>query len=356
MAERALAPHIQQVFAFAIEHGASDVHVTVGVPPVVRVDGTLRSLPGESAYTTESAASDVFSTLTEDQQQRVTKERELDFSFSHAQTRFRANVFFERERLVGAYRLIPQTVRTIEQLGLPPVLRQFLNHKQGFMIITGPTGHGKSTTLAALIDEINASRSDHVITIEDPIEYLFTNKKSIIVQREVGDDTRSFSAALRSAVRQDPNVLLVGEMRDQETMEAALQLAETGHLVFTTLHTNSAAATADRIVDTFPPHQQSQVRAQLASVLLGVVSQRLIPKVNGGRVVAAELLVATPAVKNTIREGKTHQIDNIIQTSASEGMLSLDAVLGALVSRGEITIDDALTWANDPKQLKLNVY
>ncbi|MBI4032330.1 type IV pilus twitching motility protein PilT [Candidatus Berkelbacteria bacterium] len=353
---RALTPHIAQVFAFAVEHGASDVHVNVSVPPVVRIDGKLRSLPGEPAYTPQSATADVLSTLSDAQRARISEDRELDFSFAHEQTRYRANVFFEKEHLVGAYRLIPEAIRTVEQLGLPPILRDFLGHKQGLVVITGPTGHGKSTTLAALIDEINTNRSDHIITIEDPIEYVFANKKSIIAQREVGDDTKSFGAALRSAVRQDPNVLLVGEMRDQETMEAALQLAETGHLIFTTLHTNSAAATADRIIDAFPPHQQSQVRAQLASVLLGVVSQRLIPKMNGGRVLAAEILVATPAVKNTIREGKTHQIDNIIQTSAAEGMLSLDAVLGTLVSRGEITIDDALTWANDAKQLKLNVY
>jgi twitching motility protein PilT len=227
---------------------------------------------------------------------------------------------------------------------------------QGFVIITGPTGHGKSTTLAAMINQINHTRSEHIVTIEDPIEYVFEHEKSIISQREVGSDTNSFSRALRSALREDPNVVLIGEMRDLETIEAALTIAETGHLVFTTLHTNSAAQAADRIVDVFPPHQQQQVRMQLANVLLGVVSQRLIPKAQGGRVAACEIMIANSAVRNTIREGKTHQLGNIIQTSAAEGMISMDKVLAELVSKGDITIDSALTWAMDPKAFKMMVY
>ena len=355
-AERALTPHLTEVLQFALEHGASDVHLALGVAPVVRIDGALRSVPGKAAYDLQAIAADVLSSLTASQQTELSTSRELDFSFPFSTIRLRANVFYERGQLGAAYRLIPAEIRSAEQIGLPAIATQFLERRQGLLIIAGPTGHGKSTTLAALVDHINVNRSEHIVTIEDPIEYVFQHKKSVVVQREVESDTRSFAAALRSAVRQDPNVLLIGEMRDQETMDAALTLAETGHLILTTLHTSSAAQTADRIIDSFPPHQQQQIRAQLAATLIGIVSQRLIPRVNGGRVLAAEVLVANTAVRTSIREGKTHQIDNLIQTGASEGMVGLDTVLGHFVSQGEITIDDALVWANDPNQLKTVVY
>lgn len=353
---RSLTPHLVEVLTFAVEHGASDVHLTIGLAPIVRIDGALRSVPNQQAYDAPTISADVLSCLTEAQQAQITEARELDFSFPFGPVRLRANVFYERGQLSAAFRLIPAEIRSVEQIGVPAVVTQFIERRQGLVIIAGPTGHGKSTTLAALVDHINATRSEHIVTIEDPIEYVFQHKKSVVVQREVESDTKSFGAALRSAVRQDPNVLLVGEMRDQETMDAALTLAETGHLILTTLHTSSAAQTADRIIDTFPPHQQQQVRAQLAATLIGIVSQRLIPRVNGGRVLAAEVLVANTAVRTSIREGKSHQIDNLIQTGASEGMIGLDTVLGHFVSQGEITIDDALTWAVDPNQLKTAVY
>lgn len=355
-ADQQLTPHLLKILQFAIQQGASDVHLRPGVPPVVRIDGALRSVPGEQPYTVELVELDARSSMTEHQLDRFVSEREVDFAFSVGDVRLRTNVYVEKGIVVAAFRLIPGKIRTIEQLGLPPVILQFTERKQGLLIVTGPTGHGKSSTLASLVEYINATRSENIITIEDPIEYLFVNQKSIIAQREVGSDTKSFSTALRSSLRQDPNVLLVGEMRDLETMEAALTLAETGHLVFTTLHTNSSAETPDRIIDVFPSHQQAQIRSQLASVLLGVVSQRLIPKVNGGRVVATEILISNSAVSNIIREGKTYQLTNIIQTAASEGMISLDSTLAGLVNQGDITIDDAQFWAHDPKQLKLNIY
>ncbi|MBI2590014.1 type IV pilus twitching motility protein PilT [Candidatus Berkelbacteria bacterium] len=354
--DRSLSPHLSEMLKFAIEHSASDLHIQIGVPPVIRIDGKLRSVPDQPLYTQESAAADVLSSLGTVQRERFATERELDFSFTFETMRLRCNVYYEKGNIVGAYRLIPTQIRTVEQLGLPPVLVQLTEHKQGLVIITGPTGHGKSTTLAALIDHINHNRSEHIITIEDPIEYIFANQKSVISQREVGFDTKTFANALRASMRQDPNVILVGEMRDLETMASALTLAETGHLVFTTLHTNSSAETADRIIDVFPPHQQQQIRSQLASVLLGVISQRLLPKINGGRVAAAEIMLGTTAVRNTIREGKTHQLDNIILTGSAEGMINLDAVLAGLVNKGEVTIDDAINWARDSKQLKINIF
>lgn len=256
----------------------------------------------------------------------------------------------------ASLRLIPKTIRTIKELGLPPILEKFTEHNQGFVILTGPTGSGKSTTLAAMIDKINTEKRKHIVTIEDPIEYVFEHKESLITQREVGSDTNSIARALRSSLREDPDVVLIGEMRDLETIEASLTLAETGHLVLATLHTNSAAQTADRIINVFPPHMQQQISSQLASVLLGVVSQRLIPKVAGGRVLACEIMLANNAIKSLIREGKTYQIPNVIQTSASEGMITLDKVLAELVSKGDISLEDALNYANDPKSFKMMVY
>ncbi len=347
---------VKKFLEAAISAGASDLHVMVGVPPMVRVDGRLTALAHESSMTGQHTAQLLKSLLLPRQIELLEEQRELDFSFGFGEARIRANVFFQRGDLSGSFRFIPRQIRTMAELGLPPILEKFGQASQGLVIICGPTGHGKSTTLASLVDLVNATRSDHIITIEDPIEYLFEHKKSIVSQREVGADTNSFARALRAALREDPNVILVGEMRDLETIEAAITIAETGHLVFTTLHTNSAAQSPDRIIDVFPPHQQPQIRMQLANVLLGVISQRLLPKVSGGRVIATEVMLANNAVRNLIREGKSHQIDNIIQTSAAEGMIGLDKVLAELVSKGEVSLDDGLTWAIDPKAFKMLVY
>ncbi len=351
-----LIPEMKQLLDTAIERKASDLHLTVGIPPMIRIDGALMAVSQSQPLVGEEAVKLVQSFMTPDQIERLKVRKEIDFSFGYQSMRFRSNVYFQKGYIAASLRLIPRLVKNFTELGLPPILEKFISPSQGFVIITGPTGHGKSTTLAAMINQINHTRAEHIVTIEDPIEYVFEHDKSIISQREVGSDTNSFARALRSALREDPNVVLIGEMRDLETIEAALTLAETGHLVFTTLHTNSAAQTADRIIDVFPPHQQQQVRMQLANVLLGVVSQRLIPKTQGGRVVGCEIMMANSAVRNTIREGKTHQLTNIIQTSAAEGMISMDKVLAELVSKGEITIDNALTWALDPKAFKMMVY
>ena len=351
-----LIPEMKKLLDTAVERKASDLHLTVVMPPMLRIDGVLMAVSQTSPMTGEVALQLIQSFMTQDQVDHLKLRKEIDFSFGYQNMRFRTNVYFQKGYIAASLRLIPRMVKSIEELGLAPILQRFITPAQGFVIITGPTGHGKSTTLAAMVNEINRTRSEHIVTIEDPIEYVFEHEKSIISQREVGSDTNSFSSALRSALREDPNVVLIGEMRDLETIEAALTLAETGHLVFTTLHTNSAAQTADRIVDVFPPHRQQQVRMQLANVLLGVVSQRLIPRAQGGRIAACEIMIANSAVRNTIREGKTHQLGNIIQTSAAEGMISMDKVLSELVSKGEITIDSALTWAIDLKAFKMMVY
>lgn len=347
---------VKKFLNYAIKKGASDIHIKVGVPPIVRIDGRLKSVENENSLNSEECESYIKNLLNQEQYKRFQTKRELDFSFSFDDTRFRTNIYYERNNINASLRLIPSQIKTFNELGLPPILEKFTLTSQGLVIVTGPTGHGKSTTLAAMIDYINTHRSVHIITIEDPIEYTFEHKKGIISQREVGTDTRSFSSALRSSFREDPDVIMVGEMRDLETIDSALTLAETGHLVLTTLHTNSASLTADRIIDVFPPHQQTQIRSQLASVIVGVISQRLIPKVSGGRIVACEIMVANNAVKSIIRDGKTHQLNNTIQTSASEGMISLDKVLAEYVNKGDITLDDALTWAMDQKAFKMMVY
>lgn len=356
MPKQGLSGKIENLLASAIEYKSSDLHLVEGFSPILRIDGKLMAVPKEPILSSDSCTNLITSLMTDAQKTSLKEKRELDFSFGYQNTRFRVNAYYQRGELQAALRLIPSKIPSIEELGLPPILEKFTTFSQGFCIISGPTGHGKSTTLASLIENINQNRSEHIITIEDPIEYVFEHKKSIISQREVGSDTLSFAHALKSALREDPNILLVGEMRDLETIEAALTLAETGHLVFTTLHTNSAAQTADRIIDVFPPHQQQQVRTQLANVLLGVVSQRLIPRTSGGRVVATEIMIANNAIKNLIREGKAFQIPGVIQTSASEGMINLDKVLAELVSKGEITLDDALVWSLNPKELKMKIY
>lgn len=356
MNEESVSQHLKEILDECIKRGASDIHFSVSVPPIIRIDGKLMPFPGMEPLNPEFTEKYVLSLMTQEQLDRLKARKEIDFSFSYANMRFRTNVYYQKGNVSASLRLIPTKIKSIADLGLPPILEKYTIPSQGLFIFTGPTGSGKSTSLASMVDHINKNHSKHILTIEDPIEYVFNNQKSLISQREVGSDTNSFARALRSSLREDPDVVLVGEMRDLETIDAVLTIAETGHLVFTTLHTNSAAQTADRIIDIFPPHQQQQVRSQLAAVMLGVVSQRLIPRVAGGRVAACEIMIVNSAVRATIREGKTHQLQNIIQTSAAEGMISLDKVLAELVTKGEISIDDALTWALDPKSFKMMVY
>ncbi len=337
---------IELLLEDVIRKKASDLHIQIGLPPMLRVDGSLTPIPGFQALTPEEVEKLVFAILDEDQQQILLKDKEFDFSFAFGDLgRFRVNAFHERGNLAAALRLIPNEIKTITELGMPAVVNNFANYPRGLVLVTGPTGSGKSTTLAALVDKINSEKSHHIITIEDPIEFTHKSKQSVVVQREVHYDTYSFSAALRSSLRQDPDVVLIGEMRDLETISAAITIAETGHLVFATLHTNSAAQSIDRMVDVFPPHQQPQIRAQLANILMAICSQRLVPSIGGGRTVAAEILIATPAVRNIIREGKSHQLDAVIQTGADQGMQSMDKTLVGLVQAGTITIDEARNYA-----------
>jgi len=354
--DQTLDAQLDQIITLAFEKKATDIIIIVGVMPILRIDGHLVSVQNFAPLTDEDANRWIQSTMIGKQFDTFVAHKELDYSFSYQDVRFRANAYFQKGAPALALRLLPSDIRTIADLGLPPVLSRFTQPRRGFVIIAGPTGHGKSTTCAAIIEEINRTRGGHVITIEDPIEYIFQNKKAVFSQREVGTDTNSFNRALRSAVREDPDIIFIGEMRDFETVDAALTLAETGHLVFSTLHTNNAAQSADRMIDMFPPYLQEPARKQLAAVLLGILSQRLVPKVGGGRIVAAEILIATSAVRSLIREGKAHQLDNIIATSAADGMISLDKVLAELVSHGDITLDDGLTWANDPKAVKGMLY
>lgn len=350
-----LDSRLQKYISVAISQKASDIHLVNGTPAIIRRDGRLFTI-SQDVLTPTDIESILRTLLGEDRFTTLMTKREIDFSFSYETTRLRANGYFEKGTPALALRLIPAEIPSLESLGLPETIRNFVQTSQGLLLITGPTGHGKSTTQAALVDWISSSRSEHIITLEDPIEYVFSPKKSIISQREVGSDTLSFAAGLRAALREDPNVILVGEMRDLETIEAALTLAETGHLVLATLHTNSAAQTADRIIDVFPENTQAQIRVQLANVLLGIVSQRLLPRIQGGRVLTVEILVANSAVRNLIREGKVHQIPNVIQTSAAEGMVSLDKGLAQLVSQGIVTMEEALAWSLDPKTFKMQLY
>lgn len=339
---------IEVLLEEVVKRRASDLHLQVGLPPMLRIDGSLTPIAGYGPLDEAAVESLVFAILDQDQRQILTKDKEFDFSFAFGTLgRFRVNAFHERGNVAAALRLIPNEIKTLAELGVPNIVLDFANFPRGLVLVTGPTGSGKSTTLAALLDKINTERAAHIITIEDPIEFTHKSKKSVVVQREVHYDTYSFSAALRSSLRQDPDVVLIGEMRDLETISAAITIAETGHLVFATLHTNSAAQSIDRMVDVFPPHQQPQVRSQLANILMGIVSQRLIPTIGGGRVAAAEILVANPAVRNIIREGKSHQLDAVIQTGADQGMQTMDRTLVNLVQAGTITYDHAREFAVD---------
>jgi twitching motility protein PilT len=343
---------LRDFLALTIQEQASDLHISVGHPAILRMSGRLLPVRGKE-LSEEDTEGLVKALLTEDQYKRFLSEKEIDLSYDFlGEARFRVNVFFQRGHTSAALRLIPTKIKTIEELNLPPIIHDFTKPNQGFVIITGPSSHGKSTTLAALIDEINHSRAEHIITIEDPIEYIFKDDRSIIEQREVYQDTMSFSRALRATFRQDPDVIMVGEMRDPETMSIAITASETGHLVFATLHTNSAAQTIHRIVDNFPPEQQQQIRAQLSSSLLGVVSQRLIPRIKGGLIPVCEIMTTTPAIANLIRENKIHELDLVIETSAEKGMISLNRALANLVKTREISLENALDYSQNSSELK----
>jgi len=337
---------IKHLLKTMIDRQASDLHLLVGSPAYLRVDGILKPFDDGAALTRPIAKELIFPLLTQSQKDVFLVNKELDFSVELGNLgRFRVNVYWQKGTMAAALRLITSKIRTIQELKLPKICSQLAELKQGLVLVTGPTGHGKSTTLAAIIEQINQSRAEHILTIEDPIEYVYTPVKSIVSQREMHGDTHSWAVALRSALREDPNVVLVGEMRDFETIAAALTVAETGHLVLATLHTNNAAQTIDRIVDVFPEHQQGQIRVQLANTLTAVLSQRLIPAIGGGRVAAMEILLGTTAVKTSIREGKSHMIGNVIQTSAELGMQSLEQDLAHLVKSKTIELSVGSDYA-----------
>jgi twitching motility protein PilT len=336
-----------------IKEGASDLHISVGRHPTIRVTGSLIPLVKKPVLSPEDTKGLIFAMIEEKKRQEFLQEKEMDFSYAFEEkARFRVNTFFQRGFMGASLRLVSSVVKDIESLNLPTVLRDFADKEQGFFLVVGPIGHGKSTTLASMIDYINHSRSEHILTIEDPIEYFFVQDKSIIDQREVKTDTKDFHSALRSMFREDVNVGMIGEMRDLETISTAITAAETGHLVFSSLHTNNAAQTIDRIIDSFPAEQQNQIRLQLSSVLLGVFSQRLVPRISGGLIPAYELLVCNPAIKNLIREKRTHEIDIVIETSFEQGMVSLDRSLANLVREREITIENAIAHSLNPKGLE----
>jgi twitching motility protein PilT len=343
-----------EILLEVVSKKASDLHITAGAAPMLRVRGSLVAVEGTPRLTATDTREIVYAILNSSQRQRLETDWQIDFAYSipgHA--RFRVNAYFQRGTIGAAFRLIPAETVPIEQLGLPPVIRDFARKPRGIVLVTGPTGSGKSTTLASIINEINETRDEHIMTIEDPIEFLHRHKKCIVNQRELGGDAQSFAMALKAALRQDPDVILVGEMRDMETIGTALTAAETGHLVFATLHTQDAPQTVDRIIDVFPPAQQGQVRAQLAIGLQGIVTQTLVPTVDGkGRCVAAEVLVPTPGVRNLIREGKTHQIYSLIQTGAAHGMQTMDSSLAGLVRAGRISHATAETRSSSPEELR----
>jgi twitching motility protein PilT len=342
------------VLTKTVDLNASDLHLTVGAPPMVRLRGELRAVEGYPPLTSQDTRDLVYAILSNDQRKKLEQDWQVDFSYSvPAKGRFRVNAYMQRASIGAAFRLIPDEIKTIEQLGLPPSVHDFVKKPRGFVLVTGPTGSGKSTSLAAMVDEINRTRKEHILTIEDPIEFLHRHKSCVVNQREIGNDAQSFSLGLKAALRQDPDVILVGEMRDLETISTAITAAETGHLVFATLHTQDTAQTIDRIIDVFSPHQQQQVRVQLSVALQGIMTQQLLPTADGsGRVVCSEVLAITPAVRNLIREGKTHQIHSVLQTSAAQGMQSMDAALATLVRSGKITRELAEQRSSTPEELR----
>ncbi|HJN62034.1 MAG TPA: PilT/PilU family type 4a pilus ATPase [Candidatus Parcubacteria bacterium] len=344
---------LKQLLGLAFQEKASDLHLSVGHPPTLRITGRLVPLAKKKMLSSEDTLGLSQALMREDQRKKFLIEKEIDFSYNFEnRARFRVNIFFQLGYVSIALRLVPVKIRTIEELNLPLILHEFTKPSQGFFLITGPSSHGKSTTLAALINEINHTRSNHIITIEDPIEYIFKDDRSIIDQREVYRDTNSFARALRSTFRQDPDVIMVGEMRDAETMATAITAAETGHLVFATLHTNSASQTIHRIVDSFAPEQQNQIRSQLSGSLLGVVSQRLVPRIKGGLIPVCEVMFATSAVSNLIRENKIHELPLVIETSAEKGMITLNRALADLVKKKDISLENALVYSLNPTELR----
>ncbi len=345
---------LNELLLVTAQQNASDLHLAVGRRPTIRIDGKLVPLQKEDILSPEVVQGLIFELLTPEQKEDLIREKELDFAYVFEdKARFRANAYFQRGFLAVAMRTISSKIKTVEELNLPPIIHDFTKANQGFVLLVGPAGHGKSTTLAALIDEINHTRTDHIITIEDPIEYLFVQDRSIVSQREVKTDTIHFHRALRSILRQDPDVIMIGEMRDKESIATALTAAETGHLVFSTLHTNSAAQTIDRIIDSFPAEQQDQVASQLSAVLLGIVSERLVSKIEGGRLPACEVMISNPAIKNLIRERKVFQIDLVIETSSQEGMMTLNRSLAELVRQKEISLEEAELYSLNPAELRI---
>ena len=342
------------ILTTVVERDASDLHITPGVPPMIRQRGSLAPIDGLPRLTPTDTREIVYSVLNNSQRQRLETEQQLDFSYAvPGKGRFRVNAYYQRASVSAAFRLIPSKTVPLEELGLPPVVHEFARKPRGLVLVTGPTGSGKSTTLASVIDEINQTRDEHILTIEDPIEFVHQHKRCIVNQRELGTDAVSFGLALKAALRQDPDVILVGEMRDMETIGTALTAAETGHLVFATLHTQDAPQTIDRIIDVFPSNQQGQVRMQLAVGLQGIVTQTLVPTADGvGRTVACEVLIPTPGVRNLIREAKIHQIYSLIQTGASHGMQTMDASLASLVRMGKITMKVAEARSSNPVELR----
>lgn len=345
--------HIDELLNIVVEKNSSDLHICYDAEPVIRVDGKLIRLNYEKLAPTDTARL-LYAIINDEQIERFERTLELDFSYSlPKKARFRVNYYRDRGAIAGAFRLIPNRIPTVRELNLPPILEELSKKPRGLILCTGPTGHGKSTTLAAMINQINRSRAEHIITIEDPIEYLHTHNLSIINQRELGHDTHAFANALRACLREDPDVILVGEMRDTETIALAITAAETGHLVFATLHTNNASESIDRIIDVFPPGQQDQIRIQLANNLQAVISQQLLPRAGSpGRIPAIEVMIATPAIRNLIRENKTHQIPSMIQTSGAHGMQSMDQNLRDLYMKGFITFEDAMARAINIDELK----
>jgi len=347
---------LAELLLITAQQNASDVHFSVGFRPTLRVDGRLVPLAKEPILNSETAANLIGALLDENQAMILEKDREVDFAYAFEdKARFRANVYYQRGFLTAALRLIPTDILTIEDLGLPPILHDFAKLEQGFILIVGPAGHGKSTTLAAVLDEINHTRTDHIITVEDPIEYLFTQDRCMISQREVRSDTPSFNRALRSVLRQDPDVIMIGEMRDADSIMTAMTAAETGHLVFSTLHTNSASQTINRIIDTFPSGQQGQITSQLASTIAAIISERLVIKIGGGRIPAYEIMIVNSAIRNLIRERKAYQIDLVIETSQQAGMMTLNHSLARLIKAKQITFDEAARYSLNLSELKILV-
>jgi len=344
---------LKEIFDFAIKQGASDIHILPGNFPIMRKDGELYPLTQFDLITSSDSEKMLFSLLDSELQERLRKFKDIDFSFFLDEVhRFRANIYLQFNGWAGAFRLIPNEIKSIEELNLPPVLYEFTERRQGLILVTGPAGMGKSTTLAAMIDNINHKRTAHIITIEEPIEYVFTSDKSVISQREIPTHSPTWHRALKAALREDPDVIMIGELRDALSISIALTAAETGHLVIATLHTNSASQSIDRIIDVLPEAQKTQARLQLASTLIGVISQRLVPKIQGGRIPACEILIANNAVRNLIRENKTYQIDSVIDTHLQEGMISLDRSLANLVQLGYISLDKAIEFSFNPQRLK----